>query len=688
MIRTIVTRLSLVAASALLVAACGKQLPEPRQNTVETVFQAGKTNVAVLGVQRWDEAKKKLSANFQLDGAGALQLALPRTSAMEERLLDALGVELGLGLPTIGTTRTRTTDLADDQTTGTREETREPGEAPDVDDPAAVAGGRTLDDQPRLTDEQRNAVLAANDPILHYQAANAIYQFVQMINGLVESTPQVDLYEPYLVTLQISSVPYARHQPYDVHLDVSFYPKVDRPAVSDYPCGFEALPPHSPPPNKQPWSKYPFESLSFEKVDDFYKTPIVVPVLVTDNLEGQVASRSAELIRQIGLAATAVQSGIAANFGLSSFNARAGAVFGTDLTSTFTVGKTAENSLTAVLGAPRNPVSDYAMTRRTHNVSVLLLVPKDTWEADDQWLKRYATIEGLTGKDKDPNPEQLRVLRRIQVIFSAALRRPDKVGPPLPLGRELALKELKKSVADRGLLDAFRGRARHPYTSTKLSNAQILESLSKYLSTGDYPGFLHCVIAICPDYPAPSALFHTMSSVYGANPLFRSTAIPLPPRKRPAPFVVEPLKDGATALDDPNRGLMTVTIASVSGTTPPDLTATLILERNDGGMVPFVANGVQREKSRLTFTFPSAAAFGLTDIKPSGGRFLLYFAKTPGEPVVVAYQAAPKTKEGKDKDKDGKQARAVVTATPGGGLEVELTEAKAPTSTPKPKPAP
>ncbi|MGG7566581.1 hypothetical protein ACQ5SO_10525 [Rhodovulum sp. DZ06] len=633
---------------ALLAGCTG--LPDLRQNDVRSVIEAGETQVALLAVQPWKKASEQLAPKFELDGAGALAAAIPRTGALEEKLLRAFTGELQVAPPTTSVTSTRTVtndSTAETPTTdiGSRTLARGDGQLPGT--PAAAGATRTASSQPGLPQDAAKTALAGDDPLLRYQTAAAIKQYVEILNSLLANTPKIDDYEPFLVTLQVSSFPYARHQPYDVYVDMSFFSRFeDGRAAPEIPAEASGA----------------FSAAAAQ--------PVIYPVLVTDNLEGRSASRSAELVRQLGFAAKILQGGFAAGLGLSSLNERATAVFGTDLTSTFTIGKTAENALTAVLGAPRNPISDYAMVRRTHNVSLLVLVPKGNASAK-------TVMQGAAGAGGD-----LRPLRALDLYSTTELRRPDQVGEPLPLVHDQAAynAQVLETLRARGVLGQC----------PAWSDAQTLKfagTLFGHVSQADFGRFMIAVDRECPGMTMHQALYHVITDLYGKSSGFRTTVIPLPappeppkkaaPKKPPTAFLPD-AGQSVAVYDDPAAGTMALVLTGAPGALPSDFAATLELRSTGGLTIPLVNDGAMASGRKLSLTFPSAAALGievagLTELRLAWGAL----KPAPGAPLRrLVYVEAPKPADQAKTMKAEPPARAVVTAGPDGSMSVQVDAAK------------
>ncbi len=610
-------------------AACETQLPKPRPVEVSSVAEAGETHIAVMSVEPWATAKKALSVKFDLNAAKALEEAIPRTSTYEERLLDVFAANLKVA-PAQTSIAETLVEKTDADPVSSRTTTRSDGVLPG-EDVIPAAPTRSVNDLPGLGEKQRTGALSGNDPLLKYQTARTIQQYVTVLDRIVENAPNLNGYTPYLVTLQVTSFPYSKHQPYDVYVDLSFFSGKPEPRTA---AAVESA--------RVDWAKW--------------RSPVVYPVLITDNLEAQSTSRAAELVRQIGLAANVLSAGFAGSLGLNSFNARAGAVFGTDLTSTFTVGKTSENSVSVVLGAARNPISDYAMIRRTHNISMLLFAP-------DEIMKDTTLYSAKL--DYPTNAA-------IDVLLSTELRTPNKKSDPLPTRRaDLTFEDVRAEVLEKIGLLAF--------SNEKLDAA--IDAAFKAVTSGDVRGYLNN--PSLKNFPYPETLYHTVVDIVARSPGFRTTRISLPtplPKKKREQFCIQP--QVVAAFDDPNTGEMRVDIPEATGNTPKDLAAVLTL-RNAKVSAPFVATKVVVDKGKITMIFPSAALRGLTKIAAARGTLSLKpgssdVCATVRRSMKAAYIVAPK-KVVKVKGDKTSPARAEVVADAKGGLTVKTTTGAAET---------
>ena len=85
----------------------------------------------------------------------------------------------------------------------------------------AAGGTRTAAALPAL---KINEGTAQKEPFLQYQTALSLYQEVQLLNSYVRNAARRSGYIPYIMRLQVTVLPFARNQPYDVYADIAFPP--------------------------------------------------------------------------------------------------------------------------------------------------------------------------------------------------------------------------------------------------------------------------------------------------------------------------------------------------------------------------------------------------------------------------------------------------------------------------------
>lgn len=354
-------RVSTLIATTAGVAGCTSNLVyEP--HLVEKHSDAGAFTVAATMVDTWDNFVGELSPNFTLDEEDALKKAIPRTGVSETQMLDALGLEARVAPPTSSTERTVTERLTAEgttETTGEETTTEGPGDLSGAQPPTAPGSSLTQQAATKLPPKAGETVEI--DPFLKYTVATGLYQEVKLLNNAVRAAARRHKMVPYILRLQMNNVPYARHQPYDTYAAISLFA---REVCAREPGG-----------QRDPTCR--------GKRDRNWDTgwrdreAVVVPLLVTDNLESLLSSRTSDVVRQIATAASILRGGFAASLGLTRKTEELNAVLSNDLNSLMTAGRTVPSSLYVRLGAMQEATARYAMVPRNYSVTTLVLVPED-----------------------------------------------------------------------------------------------------------------------------------------------------------------------------------------------------------------------------------------------------------------------------------------------------------------------
>lgn len=334
-------------ASLLLVAAmvsetsCSWFLSSPKSQE-----EVGAVNLSVTLVSPWEDYIAALSPNFSLSANDAVGKIIPRTGIVEEKILDTLGLTARVGLPQSSELVTKTTNLKSTQSVGEesketitiaedKSEKKEPGKLPDAATRAQGAE-KGIKDLPGAPAEAGKSL--RNDPMLEYTAATALYQEVQLLNRYVSDAALRHGMEAYIVRLQLGIVPFRRNLGFDLYTKIGFFPK-----------------------------RHGVENMS----------AYVLPLLVTDNLEGTLASRTQDTIRQLSIALSVMKAGVVGTAGVDRLKEAFESELFTEPNSLFTIGRVTDNTLGARFGAVRQGKDSYSIVPRTHNVTLVLLVPKD-----------------------------------------------------------------------------------------------------------------------------------------------------------------------------------------------------------------------------------------------------------------------------------------------------------------------
>jgi len=390
---------SLLIIVPILVLSCAPKLFEPHE--VETQQEAGSVNIAVLSVGTWEEYKKKLQPKFNLTADQALGKVVPTTSVFEEKFLYAIQASLKLAPPTSFKTRTDTTTVSSGLTTTDQAKTFEKG----AGDPSAINFEKNI-----AADRDINKIgpkksildtknLTGIDPMLQYLAATALYQEVQMLNNYLNNLSDRESYEPYVVRLQVSLMPNARNEPYDVYSNISFFNRISHKNIKFNKINDTNK--YTKKTNKQTgevdeeldctteeqdgfvnylFCKQPHlltkDSVNYGKSRFAEDNPEIVPLLVTDNVEAMLRSRSVDSISQFAASLMFMTKGFGGMFDIQRREEKLQSILGKELNSLLTVSKTSGNSIRVRLGAAHQVQSKYAIVPRTHNITLVVLVPK------------------------------------------------------------------------------------------------------------------------------------------------------------------------------------------------------------------------------------------------------------------------------------------------------------------------
>lgn len=573
---------------SLALAGCGGGLGLDKAREFNSVQEAASVHVSALSISRWDDYVNALQPQFPITPAQALALALPRTSISQSSIADVLSGGLQIGLPqstqlssltqaltggltsstgdtsNAGTSTSSGTTTANGNTasnastsstgsTATTSTTTTSGNQTTTHTTTTQQGPGTLPPNllPSSTLPNAAALTAPSgtvqmDPILTYTAATAIYQEVQLLNAYVKDAVLRYGYVPYLARVQVSVVPFAHNEPYDVYVNLGMFSR----------CRHE----------------------------DVEEPVIVIPLLVTDDVETGQTTNALNVARQLALSLGGIVSNVALQAGLSDLKDRFQAILGTDFNSLYMVSRAGDNVIQVRLGAARNPNLEvgYGMLTQTHNVTFLLLVDRD-YSPDD------GTCSGSTNVDPKAGPQVW--------VNSLARFRHAITGEELPINRALLLERAEK-VMERFL----------PADQAKNIDVDDITPLLVAMQQNDVKTFkksyrdLVCKVtpASCArDVPAGivESLWTGLTGVVDMSE-YAGTFFELPKKQRPAidetqtVFLHDNCKDTATA-----------TIGGFGSLSPSQFTAGLKLKNN----VRLAATAITQSTPGGPFTlqFPS-----------------------------------------------------------------------------------
>jgi hypothetical protein len=340
-----------------LLAACTAQASYEKPPTVHSVQDAAAIRVTALSIARWEDYVDALQPQFTLTADAATGLAFPQTSISQSSIADSLGLGLQVGLPQtthsqslgqsgsqdIKTSTTATNQANTSNSTTTNSASTASQSSSNLAPGVAPASSLATPTPPSSSGIAGLSGALQVDPIDSFNAAASIYEEVQLLNRALQDGALRYGYVPYVARMQISVMPFARNEPFDVYLDVGLFSKCASNVVS--------------------------ESLA----------TVVVPLLVTDDIEKGQATNAANSARQVALSLAGVLDnvGLAGNF--NNLSDKFQSILADTYNSRFIVSRGADNVLEVRIGAVTSSITKvgYSMQAQTHNLSFLLLVKRE-----------------------------------------------------------------------------------------------------------------------------------------------------------------------------------------------------------------------------------------------------------------------------------------------------------------------
>ena len=349
--------------------------------TVASQDQAGTVRMSVVMTAPWSEVESALQPNFTMTGDTAASEVLPTTSTIESESLSAISGGLALGLPqssrqssatntssasnnsSTASGVTTVTSTAGNGTSTTSTTTSGPGVVPNL--PTGFPAGVQS-----LSNPQSSGALGV-DPSRRYIAANFLNEEVQTLNKETQYASQYACFTPYLVKLRLAVMPRQRKLAYSAHTFLSFLSVNDDGTIAtnpdkNGPCAKEA------------------EGL-----------PIVVPLLVSDDVNMAQKSSTTEFARQAGIALSFMVHGVGGNVDVNALKQAINQIAENEMSSTVTLSMQSSNTLYVRI-APTNEFTDPALSGETYDLSVLLLVPNAYFTQPDGQGSKPVKMEVAT----------------------------------------------------------------------------------------------------------------------------------------------------------------------------------------------------------------------------------------------------------------------------------------------------
>lgn len=428
--------------------------------TVNYQEDAGAVHVAIIGARHLDEVIGELQPQFEMNEKIALDRSIPVTLSYYNEAISSFKAALKIALPGTSTTSTETQAINNGVTNrqSSDVENSTPGDVSKLSPESAS--------HPALRDGKVPDGALGTEALTQYQVAKTLFQEIKILNRSLKDLPRSEKYEPYVVTMQISLMPYQRGLRYDAYSTLSFFPNeaqgsippalrneisnivsevkaraitnatqlsnrlsaaCSQPVVTPAWSGSykpliywnsffvaEATP-------AAPKAKMGTTNFTDSERDDVLiylgsllglanesatddsgrvgttLQPVIVPLLATDNLEAADNDRILNQIRQLNLSLAGMFSGVGAQLGLDWFKQNLEAVNARDLNGLLTLGRLNDSTLRVRLGAMLQSKSEFAMVPRTHNISVVVMVPKGSGQL--AVLGRTVFRDSITGEE-------------------------------------------------------------------------------------------------------------------------------------------------------------------------------------------------------------------------------------------------------------------------------------------------
>lgn len=353
--------LSLATLAALGLAACTAPAFH-RETRALDQRDAGSVHVTVLAVAPWSHYVDALSPRFSLTADEAVGRVIRDTRQSLESRQSSIS-----------------TGAAATQDPGTYG-------APTGPDPIKASTFAVVPDK-----------LEGPDAMMEVWTANSLYQEVQILNRVLRDAVIPTGFRPYLVRVQVSLIPRRRHQPYDAYTTLSFFaPETGAAAGSASVAAVRAAPDVS------------LRAGATGGASTGGTGPVVLPLLVTDNLESSLVSRSQQDVQRLALSLLALPGDFAGKLTADLFaNEFQGQVAGRDLNSLLTLARVSPNTLRVRIGAMAESTADYAMVPRNHNVTLLVMVPEGS-PGEVELVARTTLVDAQSGAElADSSPERV-----------------------------------------------------------------------------------------------------------------------------------------------------------------------------------------------------------------------------------------------------------------------------------------
>ena len=229
------------------------------------------------------------------------------------------------------------------------------------------------------------------DQMTRYWAATALFQEINLLTRYVRDVALGENKRAYVVRFQVTLHPHRRQQAYDAYTTVSFFRQQPSAAAATRPATESAKQDPAAQMPKGPTRSY---GQILERVDNLRASRDqtgrglkVIPLLVSDNLEGALEAKSLSVLREYALSIMAVVQGFGIGGDISRRSSNLQALVGRELNSLLSVARANDNTLRVRFGAMQQPGAFLSMVPRNQTVTVLLVLDDYTSKPSDAAAK-------------------------------------------------------------------------------------------------------------------------------------------------------------------------------------------------------------------------------------------------------------------------------------------------------------
>jgi len=568
-------------------------------NLADNSEELGSVHITLLPPLLYEEYKSKLQPEFKMTAEKALEEALPVTmkSTSFEGRVSRLAAEVSLPTESFDDEKVTTTTNGVESTTKTEKVFDKSGAVPELESEPGSLSNKSLP----INNEKLGV-----DPLLKYWTATAIYQEIQLINNYFKGMSLDEDYIPYIVRLQITTLPKKRNAPYDTFVDVNFSGLSKIGSVDSY------------------------------VKEEHDQLPVIFPMLVTDSLESKENQLSIEQVKELALALKGMVNGIGFGTRISDYHQILKSALGREYNSLLTVARIGDNTLRVRIGAMQQPGSAYAIIPRNYNISLIAMVPAHLWEANDlhsMHLNGASVTQFFNANDGQPlrsmydiNPELSRtdlaknilveagfvdlssqeINKILEVVFTGEITKfkpalygdKAKVSPIVDANIVLMDFLKKQDVSIKSVISTDIGPSNVEKVESDLLSMQLSHLWLKLIRTGSDSSLDFTSVRL----PSPML-----------KPLCINVSADTDSCKESAKWIQ--LSDKLSALDDGKQ--VKVTLAPVGNVRDTKVFARLYATTKKNTEVSFPSKGFSSNSNanQLTISFDSLVGWGINSLK-------------------------------------------------------------------------